>query len=150
MNIKKPLRYVEILIVEDNSADVRLIQEYFKDDHMVYHNLNVVSDGIEALKYLKKEGEYKDAVTPDIMLLDLYMPKMTGFEVLEEVRSDKNMDKLIIGIMTSNESESERLNLDVNGPTFYIVKPVDVDKFIYLMHKAESYLEQDLRSLYLD
>ena len=140
-----PLRYIEILVVEDNNADVRLIREYFKDDRMIYHNINVVNNGIEALKYLKKEGVYNHAVTPDIVLLDLYMPRMNGNETLQAIRSESQFEKLVVGLMSSNNLEDERLNIDVSGPTFYIIKPVDVDKFLELMHKAESYLDEDLR-----
>lgn len=145
MKTKMPLRYIEILVVEDNNADVRLIREYFKDDRMVYHNINVVNNGIEALKYLKKEGIYSHAVTPDIVLLDLYMPRMNGNETLQAIRSESQFEKLVVGLMSSNNLEDERLNIDVSGPTFYIIKPVDVDKFLELMHKAESYLDEDLR-----
>lgn len=145
MKTKMPLRYIEILVVEDNNADVRLIREYFKDDRMVYHNINVVNNGIEALKYLKKEGIYSHAVTPDIILLDLYMPRMNGNETLQAIRSESQFEKLVVGLMSSNNLEDERLNIDVSGPTFYIIKPVDVDKFLELMHKAESYLDEDLR-----
>lgn len=145
MKTKMPLRYIEILVVEDNNADVRLIKEYFKDDRMVYHNINVVNNGIEALKFLRKEGIYSHAVTPDIVLLDLYMPRMNGNETLQAIRSESQFENLIVGIMSSNNLEDERLNIDVSGPTFYIIKPVDVDKFLELMHKAESYLDEDLR-----
>ena len=139
MNLKQH-KYVEILLVEDNPADIRLIMEYFKEDHMINHRLNLVTNGVEAIKYLNKEDEYKDSPDPDIMLLDLYMPKMTGQEVLKKVRSDERFDSIIIGIMTSTESDAEKLNLDVSGCTFYIVKPVDVEKFLALMIQTESYL----------
>lgn len=151
MNLKKPIRSVEILLVEDNKADIRLISEFFKDDHMVYHNMHVVNNGIEALKFLRKEDQYHDAVTPDIMLMDLFMPKMDGFELIKNIRNDENFKGLVVGVMTANDSDVNILNLDDESfPTFYVPKPVDVDKFLELMHRAEGYLNSDLRIISLE
>lgn len=145
MNIEDSKNHVEILIVEDNKADIRLIREYFKDDLTIYHNINAVTDGVEALKYLKKEGEYKDAVRPDIILLDLYMPRMGGRETLQEIRKDDTLANLVICVMTSTVNEAMNMNIDLMPYTFYMNKPIDAENFLELMHKAESYLPKQVR-----
>ena len=88
--MSKADKKVEILIVDDNSPDVRLIQEYFKDEKMVPHNLHTVGDGLEAMLLLERKGKYQNYPHPDIILLDLYMPKMDGREVLKRVREKLN------------------------------------------------------------
>src|SRR5436305_3275705 len=84
-------RNIEILVVEDNQAEIRLMKEYFKDERMVRHNLHIVNDGAEAIKFLRKEGIYKDIPEPDIILLDLYMPKMDGDQVLQIIKTDNEL-----------------------------------------------------------
>lgn len=151
MKIKKIERTIEILLVEDNKADIRLISEFFKDDNMISHNMNVVNNGIDALRYLRKEEPFSNSKTPDIVLMDLFMPKMDGFELLKTIRSDEKFLKLVIGVMTSNDSDIYRLNLDTeNSSTFYVPKPVDVDKFLELMYKSELYLGSEMSNIYLN
>ncbi len=145
MNINDSKNHIEILIVEDNKADIRLIKEYFKDDLTIYHKINAVTDGVEALKYLKKEGEYKDAIRPDIILLDLHMPRMGGRETLEEIRKDHTLANLVVCVMTSTVDEALSMNIDLMPYTFYMNKPIDAEKFLELMHKAESYLPEEVR-----
>lgn len=143
-NLDKKL---EILVVDDNRADVRLMEIYFEDERMIPHNLNVVSDGVEALKILERKGKYNNYPKPDIILLDLYMPLMGGREVLKNIRSNDNYKNIVVCIMTSSLSEANDLNLEAIPATFYILKPVDVDKFLELIDKAITNLPDDWQSI---
>jgi len=99
-------RPVEILLVEDNPGDVRLTQEAFKEGK-VYNNLNVVGDGVEALKFLRREDGYGAAPRPDIVLLDLNLPKMSGREVLEKVKADPELRRIPVVILTTSKAEED-------------------------------------------
>lgn len=147
MNNENKCREIQILIIENNTADIRLIREHFKDDRMVNHRLNVVSDANEAIKYLKKEGEYADKSEPDLILLDLFLLKMDGREILKVIRKDPKFSDKLVCLMTFTESEAEALNVENQEATFYILKPVDVEKFLSLLKKAENYLPEELKIL---
>lgn len=134
-NIIEP---VNILIVEDNYADIRLVQEVFKEGKL-YVSLDVVNDGIEAMAYLRKEDKYKDANRPDIILLDLNMPRKNGYEVLEEVKLDDNLKCIPVIVMTISKAEEDILrsyNLHANA---YIVKPVGLNQFIEVIRSLEGF-----------
>lgn len=134
-NIIEP---INILIVEDNYADVRLVQEVFKEGKL-YVNLDAVNDGIEAMAYLRKEDKYKDANRPDIILLDLNMPRKNGYEVLEEVKLDDNLKRIPVIVMTISKAEEDVLksyNLHANA---YIVKPVGLNQFIEVIRSLEGF-----------
>ncbi|MBF0356224.1 MAG: response regulator [Alphaproteobacteria bacterium] len=122
-------RPIEILLVEDNMADARLVIEAFKDSH-VLNTINHVLDGAEAMAYLRRQGSHPQASMPDLVLLDLNLPKKDGREVLEEVRKDPKLHRLPVIALTTSESESDILRCYELGANAYIVKPVDFDKFI--------------------
>ena len=129
---------INILIVEDNYADIRLVQEVFKEGKL-YVNLDAVNDGIEAMAYLRKEDKYKDANRPDIILLDLNMPRKNGYEVLEEVKIDDNLKRIPVIVMTISKAEEDILksyNLHANA---YIVKPVGLNQFIEVIRSLEGF-----------
>ena len=129
---------VEILLVEDNPADVRLMKEALKDGKM-RNNLHVVEDGVEAMAYLRREGNYSNAVTPDIVLLDLNLPKKSGIEVLQEIKGDENLKKTPVVILTTSKSEEDIVksyNLHANC---YITKPVDLEQFIKVVKTTEDF-----------
>lgn len=129
---------INILLIEDNPGDVRLTQEAFKEGKRAV-NLEVVMDGVEALKYLHKTDEYKDVVTPDLILLDLNLPKRDGREVLMEIKSDDEFKRIPVVILTTSNAEQDILksyNLHVNC---YINKPVDFDKFFDIIQKIEDF-----------
>jgi CheY-like chemotaxis protein len=134
----KKNRPVNILLIEDNPGDVRLTQEAFKEGRMAI-NLNVVMDGVEAIKYLRKETPYKDSVIPDLILLDLNLPKMDGREVLEEIKTDDQLKRIPVVVLTTSNAQQDILksyNLHVNC---YINKPVDFDKFFDIIQKIEDF-----------
>lgn len=129
---------ISILIVEDNPADVRIVQEVLKNGK-VYVNLVVADDGEDAMSYLRKEGKYKDVELPDLILLDLNMPKMSGHEVLAEMKIDENLKHIPVIVMTISKSDEDVLksyNLHANA---YIVKPVELDQFISAIKSIEDF-----------
>lgn len=131
-------KLVNILLVEDNPGDVRLTQEAFREGNVPV-NLSVVMDGVEAIKFLKKLDEYHSSPTPDLILLDLNLPKLDGREVLEEIKTDPNLRHLPVVVLTTSNAESDILksyNLYVNS---YINKPVDFDKFFDIIKKIEEF-----------
>lgn len=129
---------IEILMVEDNPADVRLTREAFKDAK-VLNNLNVVGDGEEAMTYLRKEGRYSGSPRPDLILLDLNLPKKDGREVLEEIKKDEDLKRIPIVVLTTSDNEKDILkayNLHVNA---YVTKPVVLDQFIRIVEAIEDF-----------
>ena len=129
---------IEILLVEDNPGDVRLAIEAFKEGK-VSNKLNVVEDGIEALSFLKKEGKYGEVPRPDLILLDLNLPKKDGREVLEEIKTDQNLKRIPVVILTTSNAEEDILKTyNLNG-NCYITKPVDLEKFFEVVKSIEKF-----------
>jgi chemotaxis family two-component system response regulator Rcp1 len=129
---------IEILLVEDNPGDTRLIQEALKDSK-IYNTLNTVEDGRAALQYLRKEGDYAKASTPDLVLLDLDLPHISGREVLEEVKADKKLRQIPIVILTVSPSEQDVLNSYDMHVNAYIKKPLDLDQFVKVIGTIEDF-----------
>lgn len=129
---------IDILLAEDNPGDVRLTQEAFKEGRL-QNNLYVVKDGMEALAFLRKEGQYQTVPTPDLMLLDLNMPRMDGREVLREVKSNPRLKHIPIIILTSSDAEADVLKSYELYANCYITKPVDLDKFLQVVRKIEDF-----------
>lgn len=131
-------RPIEILMVEDNPGDVRLTVEALKEGK-VRNNLYTVKDGVEALAFLRRQGRYKDAPRPDVVLLDLNLPKMSGQEVLAEMKEDAELRRIPVVILTVSEAEQDILksyNLHANC---YITKPVDLDQFLTVVKSIEDF-----------
>jgi CheY-like chemotaxis protein len=129
---------VEILLVEDNPADARLVMEVFKDfkiNNKLYH----VKDGVEAMNYLHQEGEYVDASKPDLILLDLNLPRKDGREVLKEIKEDEELKCIPVVILTTSSAEDDVLKTYCNHANCYIIKPVDFDQFINVIQSIESF-----------
>ena len=123
---------IDILLVEDSPGDVRLTIEAFKDSKL-HNNLNVVGDGVEAMAYLRRQGQYANAPRPDLILLDLNLPRKDGREVLEEIKSDEDLRRIPVVILTTSDDERDILatyNLHANC---YITKPVDLSQFIAIV-----------------
>jgi CheY-like chemotaxis protein len=136
--MEKNIRPVNVLLVEDNPGDVRLTQEAFKEAKISI-KLDVTMDGAEAIKFLRKEGEYADAVTPDLILLDLNLPKKDGREVLKEIKTDNLLKRIPVVVLTTSNAEQDIMksyNLHVNC---YINKPVDFEKFFDIIQKIEEF-----------
>ena len=129
---------IEILMVEDNPGDVRLTQEALREGKVRNH-IHVLTDGVEALAYLRRQGRYANASRPDVILLDLNLPKKDGREVLAEIKVDPNLLRIPVVILTSSEAEEDILkayNLHANA---YVAKPVDLEKFIAVVKAIEDF-----------
>jgi chemotaxis family two-component system response regulator Rcp1 len=122
----------DILLVEDNDHDIFLTREAFKDNNITY-SLFVVKDGIEALSFLRREGDYLQAPRPDIILLDLNMPKKNGFEVLKEIKNDNNLRSIPVVILTYSSSEEDIKATYSNYANCFITKPVDYERFLTII-----------------
>lgn len=131
-------RPVEILLVEDNPGDVRLTREALKEGKLL-NNLSVVGDGIEALAFLRREGEFADSARPDMILLDLNLPKKSGLEVLADVKADEDLKRTPVVVLTTSQAEQDIVrsyNLHANC---YISKPVDLGQFIDVVKSIEEF-----------
>jgi len=129
---------IEILLVEDSPADVRLTFEALKEEK-IYNNLHVVTDGVEAIAFLRREGKYAKAVRPDLILLDLNLPKKDGREVLKEIKSDDDLKAIPVVVLTVSKSEEDIVksyNLHANC---YINKPVDLNQFMKVIRSIQEF-----------
>lgn len=131
-------RPVEVLLVEDNPGDVRLTVEALKEGR-VHVNLNVVRDGVEALMYLRREEMHADARRPDLVLLDLNLPRKDGREVLSEVKADPVLRRIPIVVLTTSAAEQDILRTYELHANCYINKPVDLDQFIRVVQSIEDF-----------
>ena len=129
---------IDILLVEDNLGDVRLTQEAFKEGK-IENNLHVVKDGLEAISFLRKEGIYADAPTPDLILLDLNLPKKDGRDVLAEIKADENTRRIPVVILTTSRAEEDILRTYDLHANCFITKPVDMDQFINVVKYIEDF-----------
>lgn len=137
MSVKANERPLEILLVEDNLADVRLLVEVLKEGKD-YHRMNVVTNGVEAMSYLNRKGKFSDAPRPDIILLDLNLPKKDGREVLKEIKNDKKFKRIPVVVLTTSDSEEDISKSYEYHANCYITKPVDLDQFIQVVNAIES------------
>jgi CheY-like chemotaxis protein len=131
-------RAADFLLVEDNPGDVRLTQEALRS-HKVQNNLHVVGDGEEAMAFLRRQGKYANAPRPDIILLDLNLPRKDGREVLADIKSDPNLKTIPVVVITSSEAEQDVIksyNLNANC---YVTKPVNLDQFIKVVQSINDF-----------
>jgi CheY-like chemotaxis protein len=138
MSVTSPGCPIEILLVEDEPLDAKRTTDALRNGHL-RNRITHVEDGVEAMAYLRREGEYANAPRPDLILLDLHMPRMNGREVLAEVKEDPDLRRIPVVMMTASEQEKDILaayNLHVNS---YVVKPVDVDQFIGAVRSIEHF-----------
>ena len=134
----KKSRPVNILLIEDNPGDVRLAQEAFKEGN-INVDLNIAMDGMEAIDYLRKVGQYSSAPTPDLVLLDLNLPKKDGREVLSDIKADPILRSIPVVILTTSNAEQDILNSYNLHVNCYINKPVDFDRFFDIIQKIEEF-----------
>ena len=138
MHTEKSNKFVEILLVQDNPGDVHLTLEAFKEGKL-QNNLNVVNDGKEAMAFLNKEGKYSYAPRPDIILLDLNMPKMDGREVLAEIKADPSLKQIPVVILTTSKAEQDILKSYDLHANCYINKPVDLNQFLDIVKYIKDF-----------
>lgn len=138
MNSYKTINPINILLVEDNPADIRLTREVFKEGR-IKNILNVVTDGEEAMHYLRKQSKFADVDTPDMVLLDLNLPKKDGRTVLAEIKADPVLKLLPVIILTTSAAEQDILNTYSNHANCYIMKPVDLNQFINVVRSIEEF-----------
>ena len=129
---------IDILLVEDNPGDVRLTIEALKDGK-VRNRLSVVQDGVEALAFLRREGKYAGAPRPDLILLDLNLPKKDGRAVLSEIKADEHLKRIPVVVLTTSSSEQDILKTYELHANCYITKPVDLEQFIEVVKGIEDF-----------
>ena len=129
---------IEILLVEDNPGDVRLTTEALAEAK-VQNQLAVARDGVEALQYLRREGPFEKVPRPDIILLDLNMPRMDGREVLEEIKKDPSLSAIPVVVLTTSEAEEDVLRSYQLHASCYITKPVDLEQFLKVVRSVEDF-----------
>ena len=131
-------RPVEILLVEDNPGDVDLTRETLQDCKLLNH-MNVVGNGVEAMAYLRREGRYFDAVRPDLILLDLNLPKKDGREVLAEIKADERLRRIPVVVLTTSSAEKDILETYDLHANCYITKPFNLDQFTAVVRAIEEF-----------
>jgi two-component system, chemotaxis family, response regulator Rcp1 len=129
---------LEVLLVEDSPGDVRLTQEALKDAK-VHINLRVVRDGIDAMAFLMREGDYANAPRPDLILLDLNLPRKDGREVLKEIKENPELKSIPVVILTTSASEADILRSYLLHANCYITKPVNLDGFLTVVKSIDSF-----------
>lgn len=129
---------IDILLVEDSPADVDLTREAL-EDAKVRNTLHVVSDGVAAMEFLRQEGDYADAPRPDLILLDLNLPKKDGREVLADVKADPALRRIPVVILTTSEAEQDILRSYDLHANCYVTKPVDLEQFISVIKSIEKF-----------
>ena len=129
---------IDVLLVEDDPGDVLMTREAF-EDHKLTNRLSVVSDGVSALAFLRKEGEHSDAPTPDLILLDLNLPRKDGREVLKEIKADPALRHIPVVVLTSSQAEEDIVRAYDLHANCYVSKPVDLDQFMHVVKSIEDF-----------
>jgi CheY-like chemotaxis protein len=129
---------ISVLLVEDDPGDVLLIREAFAD-HKVGNVLSVVSDGVEAMEFVRREGRYADRERPDLVVLDLNLPRKSGSEVLGEIKSDPELSTIPVVVLTTSEAEEDVTRSYRQHANAYITKPVDFDRFREIVHQIDEF-----------
>ncbi|MBW4641524.1 MAG: response regulator [Goleter apudmare HA4340-LM2] len=138
MNIRSAIMPIEVLLVEDNPGDALLTRIALEDSKISIH-LNVVEDGVEAMAFLRKQEKYAYAAHPDIVLLDLNLPKKDGREVLAEIKADQTLKRIPVVVLTTSQSEEDVLKAYNLSANCYITKPVDFDQFVKIVRSIENF-----------
>ncbi len=129
---------IEILLVEDNPGDARLTLEAFKEGKVINH-LTVMADGADALAYLRRQGQFSNSTPPDLILLDLNLPRKDGREVLAEIKSDDRLKKIPVIVLTTSAAPEDVRKAYGSHANCYITKPVDLDEFLRVVQSIESF-----------
>ena len=131
-------KIIDVLLVEDDPGDVLMTREAFEDNKL-RNRLSVVSDGVSALEFLRKEGEHVDAPTPDLVLLDLNLPRMDGREVLQALKADADLRSIPVVVLTTSEAEEDVVRSYSLHANAYVTKPVDFDRFIEVVRQIDEF-----------
>lgn len=129
---------VEVLLAEDNPGDARLTEKAFEQGNIL-NNLHIVEDGVEAMKFLRQEDEYREKPRPDLVLLDLNMPRKDGWDVLEEIKEDPVLARIPVIVLTSSEAEEDIVKSYDLQANAYLTKPVDFQGFIDIVNGFEEF-----------
>jgi CheY-like chemotaxis protein len=140
----QPLKPIDVLLVEDDPGDTLMIKEAF-EDNKVRNRLSTVADGVEALAFLRRQGEYADAARPDLILLDLNLPRKDGRQVLEEIKDDPELRTIPVVVLTTSEAEEDILRSYSLHANAYVTKPVDFDRFIEVVRQIDEFFVEVVR-----
>ncbi len=138
MSPSAKVRPIEILLVEDSPGDRRLTLEALKESKLMT-SMNMVSDGVEAMAFLRQQGAYKDAPRPDLILLDLNMPKKDGREVLSEIKADPDLKRIPVVVLTTSQAEEDIVRAYDLHVNCYVTKPVDLEQFAGVVRAIEGF-----------
>jgi CheY-like chemotaxis protein len=138
MNHAGNIRPIEILLIEDNPGDVRLTIEALKDSK-IRNRLSVVKEGVEAMTFLRQQAQYADAPRPDLILLDLNLPRKDGREVLAEIKQDSKLKSIPVVILTTSDAKPDIVRAYDLHANCYITKPVDLDQFMHIVQSIEEF-----------
>lgn len=138
MSSKEKLKMIEILLVEDNPADIRLTKEAIRESKIA-NNLNIVKDGVEAIDFLKNKGKYSNATRPDLILLDLNLPKINGFEVLNKIKQDRDLKRIPVVILTISDNHEDLLRAYDLYANCYVNKPMDITEFYKIVKSIGNF-----------
>jgi CheY-like chemotaxis protein len=142
--MSEPVSAIDVLLVEDDPGDVLMTREAFAD-HKVRNHLFVVTDGVEAMAFLQKQGEYADVPTPDLILLDLNLPKMDGREVLAAVKQDPVLRSIPVVVLTTSEAEEDVIRSYSLHANAYVTKPVDFERFVSVVRQIDEFFVSVVR-----
>src|SRR5438132_8131469 len=133
-----PMRPIEIMLVDDSPGDVRLALEALKESKLQHH-IQIAEDGVEAMAILRRQGPYGAAPRPDLILLDLNLPKKDGREVLAEIKSDEDLKTIVVVILTTSQAEADVLKSYQLQANSYVTKPLDLDQFVTVVQAIEHF-----------
>ena len=142
--LAEPTMPIEVLLVEDDPGDVLMTQEAF-DEHKVRNRLHVVNDGVDAIAFLRREGGYADAPRPDLVLLDLNLPRRDGREVLAEIKNDPDLCHIPVVVLTTSQADEDIVRSYQLHANAYVTKPVDFDRFIAVVRQIDEFFVSVVR-----
>jgi CheY-like chemotaxis protein len=142
--MKEALDVIDVLLVEDDPGDVLMTREAFAD-YKIHNRLHVVSNGIDALAFLRHEGEYADAPTPDLILLDLNLPRMSGREVLSAIKADEGFRTIPVVVLTTSDLEEDVKSSYSLHANAYVTKPVDFESFVGVVRQIDDFFVSVVR-----
>jgi chemotaxis family two-component system response regulator Rcp1 len=138
MSVLSELNLITILLVEDNPGDVRLVEEIFQDGK-IYNRLQVARDGEQAMDYLHQRGDFQNAPRPDLILLDLNLPKKNGTEVLTEIKTDAQLHSIPVIILTASGAQEDIARAYDHYANCYLTKPIDLNQFISVVQQIKTF-----------